>query len=54
MSKGQEEMFHTKLSTGLIRLCSLLQSSHFLLISSAGTFSRLVDSFVGNSHNGVK
>lgn len=30
MSKGQEEMFHTKLSTGLIRLCSLLRSSRVI------------------------
>ena len=31
MSKGQEEMFHTQLSSGLPRLCSLLRSSRVSL-----------------------
>ena len=55
MSKGQEEMFHTQLSSGLPRLCSLLRSSRVsLLMSSTGTFIRFVGSFVGNGHNRVK
>lgn len=54
LSKEREEMLLTQLSSGLLRLSSLSRSSRVKLMSSAGAFSRLVGSFVGNCRNGIK